>query len=307
MSHDDPVLATASGAPSVGGPSSVVTGAQSVADVLASAAVRFSRAGITTPRTDARLLLRHALGWSAAALVIDATTRITAAQAAAVAALVDRRAAREPLQLLLGSVGFRTIDVEVRPGVFIPRPETELLAGLAIERVPRGGTVVEPCTGSGAVACAIAVERPDVSVLAGDVDAAAVALARHNAARVGATVTVAQASLIDMVPDDLRGRADVLVANPPYLAENEVETLEPEVRWDPRMALVAGPTGHEISDRLIAAATTLLRPGGWLLLELDERRVASASRRAARSGLTAAAVHDDLAHRPRYLAARRST
>lgn len=245
-------------------------------------------AGVPTPEVDARLLAAHAQG-----------------DGARLAGLARRRAAREPLQLIVGTVGFRHLDLDVRPGVFIPRPETETLAGEAIGRVPRGGVVVEPCTGTGAVACAVATESAAGQVVATDISPAAVELARANADRCGAAVTVLEGDLLKPVHPALRGGVDVLVSNPPYLAESELAATEQEVRrWDPPAALVAGPTGHEASDRLIAAAGEWLAPGGWLLLEVDETRAAEAARRCRSAGLVQAGVVRDLAGRDRVVAAR---
>lgn len=284
-------------------PASAVT----VADLVTAVTGMLVDTGVASPRVEATWLVRHVLGWSAADLVRAAADTPTPAQVTTVFRLAERRARREPLQLVLGGTEFRGHHLALRPGVFIPRPETELLVDHAIAVLSPGGTVVEPCTGSGAVACAIAVERPDVRVVATDVSARAVALAGHNAAQLGARVELCRGELLDAVPDGLRGRVNVLVSNPPYLADGEVDDLPVEVaRWDPRHALVAGPTGHEVSDQLIAAAQHWLAPGGWLALELDERRVAVAVARASAAGLTDATAHPDLAGRPRFLIARRA-
>ncbi|HSJ44302.1 MAG TPA: peptide chain release factor N(5)-glutamine methyltransferase [Euzebyales bacterium] len=267
---------------------------------------RLADAGIDSPRTEARWLVRHVLGWSAAELVRRSADVLDADKAAALDRLVDRRASREPLQLVFGATGFRAHDLMLRPGVFVPRPETELLVELALELLPTGAIVVEPCTGSGAVACAIAVERPDVQVIATDVDDAAVALAVDNAARLGVDVDVRPGDLLEPVPDALQGTVDVLISNPPYLAEDELADVPPEVAdWDPSTALIAGPTGHEVSDRLIALAMEWLRPGGWLLLELDERRVGQAADHAQAAGLSAVGALADLTGRLRFVRARR--
>jgi release factor glutamine methyltransferase len=220
---------------------------------------------------------------------------------------MERRVGREPLQLIVGSVGFRYLEVEVRAGVFIPRPETEVLAGEAIARVPAGGVVVEPCTGTGAVACAVATESRAARVVATDVAPAAVALATANAARCGASsVEVVHGDLLDPVDPALRGAVDVLVSNPPYVAAGETAGLEPEVTaWDPPEALVSGPTGHEVTDRLIAAAGHWLRPGGWLLLEVADTRAGATARRCADAGLADATALEDLTGRPRIVRARR--
>jgi release factor glutamine methyltransferase len=275
-----------------------------VGEVLAAAARRLAAAGVPTPEVDAALLLAHVTGWPRARLRLAASEPLPEATRDALAPLLERRAAREPVQLLLGSVGFRHLDVLVRPGVFIPRPETEVLAGLAIERTPARGLVVEPCTGTGAIACAVATEA-DAHVVATDRSPAAVALARDNAARTDADVEVHEGDLLAPVPTELRGRVDVLVSNPPYVATGELVGLEPEVLdWDPREALVSGPSGHEVSDRLIAEAMGWLRPGGWLLLEVDAGRGAPTAARCRAAGYAEADVVPDLTGRLRFVVAR---
>lgn len=265
---------------------------------------RLAQAGVPTPAVDATWLVRHVTGWSGAQLRIGAGEPLPPAGWQRLQALTRRRAAREPLQLLLGTVAFRHLELEVRPGVFLPRPETEVLAEQAIERTPAGGVVVEPCTGTGAVACAVAAESQAGQVLATDRSTAAVALARANARRGGLAVAVARGDLLAPLDAALRGCVDVLVSNPPYLAEDELEGLEPEVRdWDPYEALVAGPTGHEFSDRLIGEARAWLRPGGWLLLEVADTRAAAGAARAAAAGLHDVHVLADLAGRDRIVAA----
>ena len=276
-----------------------------VGAALAEIRKRLETAGVPTPAVDAELLVRHVTGWSRSALTLRAGEAADAGVLAALEALVVRREAREPLQLLVGSVGFRYLDLEVRPGVFIPRPETEVLAGETAARVPDGGIVVEPCTGSGAVACAVATETRAAEVIATDVSPAAVALAIDNAARVGAGVTVLLGDLLDPVRPDLRRRVDVLVSNPPYLAEGELVGREPEVvDWDPYQALVSGPTGSEVADRLVSLGATWLAPGGWLLLELDSSRCGATARRAEAAGYGEVAILPDLTGADRIVVAR---
>jgi release factor glutamine methyltransferase len=259
-----------------------------VSGVSADLVAELAAAGVPTPEVDARLLERFARD-----------------SGADLSSLVARRVAREPLQLIVGSVGFRYLDLLVRPGVFIPRPETEVLAGLAIERVPSGGTVVEPCTGTGAVACTVATEASPSLVVATDVSPAAVVLARENAARTGAfAVQVLEGDLLAPVDPALRGAVDVIVSNPPYLASADLASCEPEVRdWDPHPALVAGPTGLEGTARLSIAATEWLKPGGTLLLEIDPRRAPAHAEQARAAGLRNVRVLPDLTQSPRVLAA----
>jgi release factor glutamine methyltransferase len=277
-----------------------------VAEAVSALTARLAAAGVPTPRVDAELLACHVLGWSRTQLLVRANSRLPDDAAALLDGLGDRRAVREPLQLIVGSVGFRTLDLLVRREVFVPRPETELLAEAALACLPVGGVVVESCAGTGAVACALAAEGAPSLVLATDVSLAAVELARANAARNHVDVAVAHGDLLDPVPDDLRGQVDVLVSNPPYLAAAELAATEPEVRdWDPHDALVAGPSGHEVTDRLLALAPAWLRPGGWVLLEVDETRAAETAGRAAAAGLADAEVLRDLTGRDRFVRARR--
>ena len=281
--------------------------ALTVSELLAQVTTTFADAGIPTPAVDAEWLLRHVTRWSRTRLLTNASADVSRDVLDALRPLVTRRAAREPLQLIVGSVGFRYLDIEVRPGVFIPRPETEVLAGEAISRVPSGGVVVEPCTGTGAIAAAIAQETHAASVVATDTSEAAVELAAANVKRTDLPVKVLKGDLLTPVDPELRGVVDVLVSNPPYLTPDDLVGGQPEVLdWDPLEALVAGPSGHEITDRLIAAAQEWLRPGGWLLLEVDSARAAETAMRAEAAGLRDAAVLHDLTGTDRIVVARRA-
>jgi release factor glutamine methyltransferase len=275
-------------------------------------------AGVATPGVDARWLLQHVLEGDPRR---EPDRRLTHDQVAALLALVERRAARTPLQLVLGESAFRTLTLACAPGVFVPRPETEIVAGLAIDAALAAGprpVIAEPCTGTGAIACSLAAEVPGARVVAGDIDTRAVGLARRNADRLGrgvagpagvapgATVEVRQGALLEAVPPGLRGRLDVLVANPPYLPAAERPTWSPEVAdHDPDAALVGGADGHEVVDALLIEAARWLAPGGTVVLEIDERRGDDVREAAMRAGLRDVRLRADLTGAWRAVVARR--
>lgn len=280
------------------------------AEARRSVAARLAAAGIETPEVDARWLVEH---------VTEVRGSCTGEGATLLDELVARRVAREPLQLVLGRTWFRELELRCEAGVFIPRPETEIVAGLAIDAARRAGAspvVVEPCTGTGAIALSVAVEVPGATVVATEVDDEAVALARTNLARVergdagppmvAREVTLLHGDLLGPIDPALRGRVDVLVANPPYLPAGDRGSWAPEVAdHDPDRALVGGPGGHEVVDALLDAAPTWLAPGGTVVLEIDERRGADAAARARAAGLTAVRIEQDLTGADRAIVARR--
>lgn len=275
-------------------------------------------AGVPSPQHDAIALARHVLGLSTAGIrtapLPDDEGR------ARLAELVERRAAREPLQLLIGAAWFRYLRLECAPGVFVPRPETEIVAGLAVEAArlaPAPALVVEPCTGSGAIALAVASEVPHADVIATDIDPAAVGLATRNLERLlagradvagpaaGARCRVLSGDLLEPIDPGLRGRVDVLVSNPPYLPAADGEALPPEVvDHDPPRALFGGEDGLEVVGRLLTAAGGWLRPGGTLILEIDERRGGEVRERAEAHGLVDVRIEKDLTGADRALVAR---
>ncbi|HEY0118318.1 MAG TPA: peptide chain release factor N(5)-glutamine methyltransferase [Cellulomonas sp.] len=231
------------------------------------------------------------------------------------AGLVARRARREPLQHIVGSTGFRYVTLAVEPGVFVPRPETEVVAGLAVDeaaaRVAAGDDplVVDLCTGSGAIAVAVATEVPAARVVAVDLSLAAVGLATRNAQATGAQVRVLLGDVND--PEllaELTGSVDIVVANPPYIPP-DAEPTEPEVRdHDPDLALYGGGAdGLDTPRAVLAAAARLLRTGGLLVVEHAEVQ-AEALREAARAtgAFGEPRTVPDLTGRPRALLARRT-
>lgn len=263
-------------------------------------------AGVPSPRVDVRLLAEHvaARGGSGGDL----------------AALVARRARREPLQLLVGEAWFRHVRVACEPGVFIPRPETEVVAGVAIDALRalrRPTRVLEPCTGTGAITCALVTEVPDATVVATELDATAADLAARNVAAAlagdaghpaapGATAEVRRGSLLAPVDRAWRGTVDALVANPPYLPASDVGTWQPEVGdHDPHAALVGGRDGHEVVAALLREATSWLRPGALVVVEIDDRRGAAAVAAATAAGLVDVELVSDLTGRDRAVTGRR--
>jgi release factor glutamine methyltransferase len=286
-------------------------------EVIRGHARRLAAAGVASPDHDVRRLARHALGLGPAEFSLATTADVPAERLGRLHRLVTARAARVPLQHLTGESGFRRLTLRCRPGVFIPRLETEVLAGLAIESaaaVDGRAVVVDVCTGTGAIALSVANEVPGVEVHATDASPAAVALARANLEQVrvspglaeGATCTITHGDLLAPVPGRLRGHLDVLVSNPPYLAEVEWDAAEPEVRdHDPRGALVADEGGHAIVGRLVRDGLGWLKHGGWLMLEVNEHRVPTALRAAAEAGYDDVAAVADLTGRDRFVVARR--
>jgi peptide chain release factor 1 len=279
-------------------------------DVLAEAEARVGR-------IDARRIVERASGHDGAELTVHLDRPITQREMAFFDRMVERRAAGEPLQYVLGSWGFRTLDLLLDRRVLIPRPETEVVAGLAmaeLDRVlgasngarrTRQGRVVDLGTGSGAIALSIAVERPGTEVWATDVSAAALDIARANLAglgRPGRRVMLLEGDWFEALPADLLGTIDLVVSNPPYVASSD--PLPAEVRdWEPALALVPGPTGLEAYERIVAGAIAWLAPGGALVLEIGETQGAPVTALARAAGFVSVAVHPDLAARDRAVVA----
>ncbi len=265
-------------------------------------------AGTRLPGHEARELLASALGrWAdghgpAAALLWDAPD---AAQAGRFRELVDARAAGEPLQYLTGQATFRTVDLSVGPGVFVPRPETETVAGWAIDALramPGAPVVVELCAGSGAISRAIAAEAPGCRQHAVERDASAIAYARRNLA--DTAVRLVQGDMADAFPE-LDGRVDLVVVNPPYVPETDRDALPLVVRREPPEALFAGPDGLDAIGVVAVVAARLLRPGGLVACEHGDDQGESAPAVFAAARVFDEIVdHSDLTGRPRFVTAR---
>src|SRR5687768_17375350 len=228
--------------------------------LLADAEDRLADAGVTSPRVDAQLLLAHVTGVPRSLLLVAA--RPNDLQRRSYLELVDARAQRVPLQHLTGSAAFRFVDLEVGPGVFVPRPETEVLAGWAIEQAARvdGPRVVDLCTGSGAIALAVVHEVPGAIVHAVELDEVAFGWAQRNLSGSGTDLRLGDAA--DAFTD-LDGQVDVVVSNPPYIPLDAWESVAPEVRdHDPALALWSGDDGLDAVRMVEATAWRLLKPGG---------------------------------------------
>jgi release factor glutamine methyltransferase len=222
-----------------------------VREALDSATIPLAGAGVDTPRLDAELLLAAVLGVERAALHAHPERALAPGEGRAFGELVRRRREREPVAYILGRKGFRHLELAVDARVLIPRPETELLVEVAVELVPKGARVVDVGTGSGAVALALAHERPDLRVTGSDVSPGALAVAGANAERLGLEVAFLTA---DLVPD---GEWDAVLSNPPYVRDDE--RLAPEIeRYEPPGALRAGPEGLDVLRRVAAARAPLL-------------------------------------------------
>jgi len=271
------------------------------------AAALLREAGVASPERDADLLLAHVLDVSLGQLPL--VDELTPPQQTSYDVLLARRATREPLQHLTGSMAFRHVELLVGPGVFVPRPETELLAGWAIEAAleaeheNRTCRVVDLCTGSGAIAKAIADEVPHAEVHAVELDEGALAWAERNLAGTG--VDLRHGDLATAF-DDLLGSVDVVVCNPPYIPLEAWESVAAEARaHDPHLALFSGDDGLDAIRVLEQRAARLLRFGGVVGAEHADVQGETAPAVFAGAGRWQDVTdHRDLAGRPRYLTAR---
>jgi release factor glutamine methyltransferase len=269
-----------------------------------------AEAGVASPRVDAELLMSHVTGVPRSLLLVAA--RPNELQCRLYTELVEARARRVPVQHLTGSAAFRFVDLEVGPGVFVPRPETEVLAGWAIDQArgfdaqsfnrqwePR---VVDLCTGSGAIALAVVQEVPGAIVHAVELDEAAFGWAQHNLSGTGVDLRLGDAA--DAFAD-LDGRVDVVVSNPPYIPLDAWESVAPEVRdHDPALALWSGDDGLDAVRMIEATAWRLLKPGGAVGVEHADVQGESAPA-VFRERWADVRDHPDLAGRPRFATARK--
>ena len=287
-----------------------------------------AEAGVPSPEADAASLSGHVLGLPRNRL--HTVPELTPAAADAVLAAARRRAEREPLQHIVGEAGFRYLDLNVGPGVFVPRPETEVVVDAVLGSLPASGTavVVDLGAGSGAISLAVATERPDTTVYAVELDAAAVPWLTQNVMRHAQLLRDQNSKIIIVMGDAgavaredqplwrLTGSVDLVVSNPPYIPDDQVPR-DQEVRdYDPPLALYGGPDGLDVVRRWLDTAAELLRPGGLLVLEHgdvqgDDRGVPGLLARhedivAAGPVWRGVSDHLDLAGRSRFSMARRT-
>jgi release factor glutamine methyltransferase len=282
-----------------------------LSDLVRAAAERLAAAGVPDPAVDAELLAAHALGVGRgelqAAVVRGAST--DAATAAAIDELDERRSARVPLQHLTGLAPFRHLELAVGPGVFVPRPETEIVAQIAIDALRASASpapvAVDLGTGSGAIALAMATEVPHARVHAAEKSVDAFVWAKENARRLGAeNVRIARIDLADAFPE-LDGTVSVVVSNPPYVPDDAVPR-DPEVRlYDPPAALYGGPDGLDVVRVLSRVALRLAHPGALLVIEHGEWQGPAIRALLEADGWTATATHPDLTLRDRATTALR--
>ncbi len=246
--------------------------------LLRAAVERLREAGVPSPEHDAAAILAHALGVPRSRLTAASLEGVPAAARSRLDELLERRSQREPLQHILGVAGFRHLELAVGPGVFVPRPETEVMAGWVVERartlVADGGEprVVDLCTGSGAIALSVATEVPQASVHAVELDEDALTWARRNVAAgsLADRIDLRAGDMAQAFPD-LDGTVDVVVANPPYIPMTAYDTVEREVReHDPALALWSGEDGLEAIRVVADVAARLLVPGGVVAVEHAE-------------------------------------
>ncbi len=279
-----------------------VTGAEPVrpSEVVRRAADYLDRHGVDSPRTSAEILLMEVLGTDRASLYARGDG-LSAAESKAYGRALCQRCTGTPLQHLTGHQPFRGIDLLVRPGVFVPRPETEVLVEVALAMIASLPTpvVMDVGTGTGAVALAIAHERPDARVWATDLSPEAVELAAENAARASLDVTILEGDLLAPLPEGLR--VDLVVGNPPYVDVADSEGLPREVREDPELALYGGT---EIHRRIAKEARGRLRPGGAVAVEIGERQGREVVDIFRTAGYGQVEIHPDLALRDRVVSAR---
>lgn len=268
--------------------------------LLRETAGRFRAAGIPDPETDGALLLSFLTGHPPLVLRLDTESDLPPALLNRFRELVERRLSREPLQYLTGEAYFLGRSFHVDSRVLIPRPETEELCRWVLDCIPDGAyaSVLDLCCGSGCIGLSLAAERPSFRVTLSDLSADALAVSALNADRLQVSVSLRQGNLCAGLP---RAAFDCIVSNPPYIPSDECARLQPEVLYEPRMALDGGADGLGFYRRIAAETLPLLVPGGHLFLEIGYGEAADVSAVLASAGFSGIAVRDDFAGIPRMI------
>lgn len=274
-------------------------------ETLSEAASRLTAAGVTTARHDAEWILASVMRVRRGALVLDRSQTLTEDHAARFWELIERRTQREPLGYILGTVVFRGLELECGPGALVPRPETEITAEHAIGRARERGrtarpTIVDVGTGCAPIALSIAAEVPDARIFATEIAPAARGWALRNLARTGLRCTLLPGDLLSPLHPALGGCVDVVVSNPPYVADDDWADLEPEIRrFEPREAVCSGSMGLEVIADLAEASRPWLAHGGWLILEIGETQGEAVEEILQATGYGDVRIHKDLNGRDR--------
>lgn len=280
----------------------------SILEVLNWTTERFTREGVESPRVDAEVLLARCLNLERIRLYMDHDKPLAAEELAAYRGVVKRRLTGEPVAYITGSREFWSLSLEVTPAVLIPRPETELLVELARARCEGASPVVADVgTGSGAIAISLASELPGATVYALDSSAGALEVARRNAERHEVKLITLLGDLLEPLARETElGPLDLVVSNPPYVTTAEMEDLPRHVRdFEPREALHGGPDGLDVYRRLVPAAASALRSGGWLLLEIGHAQGEAVSGLLEQVGFSDVGVFQDLAALDRAVVGKR--
>lgn len=241
---------------------------------------------------ETRILISHALQLSRVQLITQSARELTSDEAQRLTALIQRRLGGEPIAYIVGEREFYGLSFHVTPDVLIPRPETELLVELALEYLPENGRVLDMGTGSGAIAVAITCERPDVTVTALDISEAALTIARGNAERHQVQITFLQSDWYGALTNQ---RFDVIVANPPYIANGDAHLSQGDLRFEPVSALTDHNDGLSALRTIIGGASHHLVNGGWLLMEHGYDQSASVREMCIRQGFSDTQSWKDLA------------
>ena len=272
-------------------------------EVVRRGAGYLERHDVEQPLATSEVLLASILGTDRTGLYLR-DEDLSSAEATRFGRALCRRCTGTPVQHLTGEQGFRRLVLTARPGVFVPRPETEVVVDVALEAIAGIGSpvVVDVGTGTGAIALSVALEHPGARVFATDLSTEAVDLAREHAERFGLAVDVREGDLLAPVVPELSGMTDLVVSNPPYLEPADVETLPPDVRADPTAALVGGIGVYE---RLFPGAAEILRPGGSVVVEIGDTQGEAVAAAACGAGFDDVRVRSDLAGRDRVVEGRR--